>query len=291
MKIILLGSRGQLGSDIMTAAACRGGVFKIIPLDRDVVDVSNAEAAAEAIAKMAADAVINCTSYHKTDEVEGNAQLAFAINAFFPRALAKRCVLAGRTLVHVSTDYVFGGQAKRAPLVEEDARAPLNVYGASKAMGEDLILRQGGHALILRVASLFGVAGASGKGGNFVETMLRVGKEHGKVRVVADQIMSPTATADIAEATLDLLVCQASAGVYHVVNRGEVSWAEFAEGIFAAAGYAVDVEAIASTEFPMVAERPPYSVLSPAKLEATIGRPMATWQDALGRYMTTKHPR
>lgn len=288
MKVLLLGPRGQLGTDVAAAATRRGGAFEVFPAGRDVADVSRVEEAAAMIASLDFDAVVNCTSYHKTDEVEANAQDAFKINAFFPRALAAICSAKGAVVVHVSTDYVFGGQAKREPLREDDARAPLNVYGASKAMGEDLVLRQGGHAIVLRVASLFGVAGASGKGGNFVETMIRLGRERKHLRVVDDQIMSPTSTADIAEAMLDLLALRSPAGIYHVVNRGQASWADFAERIMIETQVGAIVERISSREFPMAAERPPFSVLSQDKLEKAIGRPMATWEDALGRYLAAK---
>src|SRR5262249_52400741 len=207
------------------------------------------------------DVLINCASYHKTDEVERNAGLAFTLNAHLVRRLAELCAGKKARLVHFSTDYVFGGEAKSAPFVQTEPEAPLNAFGASKAMGEDLALMTGADVLVLRVASLFGVAGASGKGGNFVETMIRLGREKGKVDVVDDQIMSPTSTADIADAVCRLVAAGAGPGVWHVVNSGHASWCTFATRILQRAGIAAAVRPVTSREFPTVAVRPSYSVL------------------------------
>src|SRR5262245_2973129 len=186
MKAVLLGPNGQLGSDIRATNQKKGEPLSITPIDRTKVDLGDIGAAAAVIRSLDFECLINCSSYHKTDEVEQNAPLAFAINAHLVRALAEICLEKKARFIHISTDYVFGGQQKRIPLTESDAKAPINVYGASKGMGEDLALLVGGDVLVLRVASLFGTAGASGKGGNFVETMIRLAKEKGRLRVVAD---------------------------------------------------------------------------------------------------------
>ena len=287
MKALLLGPNGQLGTDIRAAFEAGGTpVSALTPLGRDVVDLSDIEAATAAIAGQDFDVLVNCSSYHKTDEVEANAQAAIAINAHLVARLAAICGEKRARLVHVSTDYVFGGQEKRAPLTETDAPAPLNVYGASKLMGESLALASGADVLVLRVASLFGVAGASGKGGNFVETMIRFGRERGALKVVADQIMSPTATMDVADALMALIKAGAPSGVWHVVNSGQASWAEFAARIIERAGVAASVTPIPSAEYPTPARRPPWSVLDNAKL----GRlhPMRPWQEALDAYLKAK---
>jgi dTDP-4-dehydrorhamnose reductase len=202
--------------------------------------------------------------------------------------LAKACGAKGARLVQVSTDYVYGGQAERTPLTEDVGRAPVNVYGATKALGEDLARLEHDDVIVARVASLFGVAGASGKGGNFVETMLRFGRERGRLTVVDDQVMSPTASWDAGEAILDLIAAEAPAGVYHVVNAGVASWCDFARDIIARARVAAEVVPIPTSQFPTPARRPPYSALSNAKLEAAIGRPMPPWTDALDRYLAAK---
>jgi dTDP-4-dehydrorhamnose reductase len=287
VKALLLGPNGQLGTDIRAAFEAGGTPVSVLtPLGRDAVDLSDIEAATAAIAAQDFDVLVNCSSYHKTDEVEGNAQAAITINAHLVARLAAICGEKRARLVHVSTDYVFGGQEKRSPLIETDAPAPLNVYGASKLMGESLAIASGADVLILRVASLFGVAGASGKGGNFVETMIRFGKERGALKVVADQIMSPTATMDIADALMAMLKAGAPSGIWHVVNSGQASWAEFAARIIERAGVAASVSPIPSSEYPTPAKRPPWSVLDNARLGQI--HPMRPWQDALDAYLQAK---
>jgi dTDP-4-dehydrorhamnose reductase len=288
MKILLLGANGQLGRDIQAAAAAHGRV-EIAPLTRQELDLADLAAVGPALRAMHFDALVNCASYHKTDEVESNAPLATLINAHLVRDLAAICAEKRARLITFSTDYVFGGQSKRAPLTEDDPPAPLNVYGASKLHGESLAAAIAPDLVtVMRVSSLFGVAGASGKGGNFVETMLRLAKQNGALRVVNDQIMAPTATADIAEALLRYLKADAPAGVYHVAGTGHTSWHGFASRIVALAGLDVPVEAVPTSAFPTPAMRPPYSVLNTAKVTAALDWAMPAWEDALDRYLTAK---
>ena len=287
MKTILLGPGGQLGTDIRRANEAVGSVLDIVPVGRDRLDLADFDRVRELLSTADFDVLVNCSSYHKTDEVEGNAQQAFTINAHLVALLAELAQAKSARFVHVSTDYVFGGQDKREPLVEADPRAPVNVYGASKAMGEDLARLACENTLILRVASLFGVAGASGKGGNFVETMIRFGRERGHLRVVADQHMSPTSTKDIAAALLTMLRDEVPSGIWHVVNSGATTWHGFAEEIIRRSGTKASVEAITSAEFPTPARRPAYSVLSNDKLASAIGAPRP-WQEALDDYLAEK---
>src|ERR1043165_4277354 len=169
MRVLLLGANGQLGHDILRAAS-QFSSLSVTPLTRKDVDVTDLKAIDAALNQHLFDALINCTSYHKTDDVEANAQQAVTVNAFAVRAMAKACAAKKARLVHYSTDYVFDGLSRR-PYREDDQLGPLNVYGLTKAMGESLARTVHDDVLILRVASLFGLAGASGKGGNFVETM------------------------------------------------------------------------------------------------------------------------
>lgn len=288
MKVALIGANGQLGHDILAAHAADAAGLALTPLTRAAIDVADVAAIPDRLAGVAFDVLVNCTSYHRTDEAEDNASLAFTVNAHAVAAMAAHCAERGARFVHVSTDYVFGGdRGRQTPLCEEDATAPVNVYGASKAMGETLARLAHADALILRVASLFGIAGASGKGGNFVETMLRLGRERGRLKVVEDQIMSPTATADIATALLALLRRGADPGIYHVVNSGSASWHAFAGEIIRRAGIDAVVEPCSSAEFPTRAARPRYSALDNGKLAATVC-PMPDWQDALQRYLVAK---
>jgi dTDP-4-dehydrorhamnose reductase len=287
MKAVLLGPNGQLGTDIRVQNQQRGEPLTITPVDRTALDLTDLDATARLLRDLDFSCLINCSSYHKTDEVEQNPPLAFKINAHLVQKLAEICIDKKARFVHVSTDYVFGGQPKKEPLSEVDGKAPINVYGASKGMGEDLALLTGGDVLILRVASLFGVAGASGKGGNFVETMIRLGREKGTLRVVADQTMSPTATADVATALLDMLEAGISPGIWNVVNSGAATWHDLASRIVERSGIAASVIPIASCEYPTPAKRPPYSVLDNSKLSGAVG-PMRSWEDALDSYLVAK---
>jgi len=287
MKALLLGPNGQLGTDIRFANDRRGEPIEIISVGRAQIDLANIEPAISSLRELNFDALINCSSYHKTDEVEANAQQGFTINAHLVKRLAQLTAEKRAIFFHVSTDYVFGGQPQRSPLSEDAPKAPVNIYGASKAMGEDLAMLANNNTRILRVASLFGVAGASGKGGNFVETMVRLAKEKGELRVVSDQTMSPTSTRDVAEVIVDMVIKQAPPGIWHVVNSGAATWHEFAERIVSDANVEATVLPITTEQFPTPAARPRYSALDNEKVSKAI-REMRHWQEALKDYLVAK---
>lgn len=283
MKLLLLGSRGQLGSDLVRAAA-REDDFGVQGLERSALDVRDTEKLRAALAEHSFDALVNCTSYHNTDAAESNAALALEVNAHAVEVMAECCRRKRARFVHVSTDYVFGGIPAERPLTEDAPAAPLNIYGLSKSYGETLVRHSGADALVLRVASLFGAAGARSKAGNFVESMIRLGKERGALRVVADQQMSPTSSADAAAMLLGLLRKGAPPGIYHAVNSGQASWFQFAEEILRRAEVKAELSAISSGEYATAARRPAYSVLCNAKLAAILGPPRP-WQNALDDYL------
>ena len=234
------------------------------------------------------DVLINCTAHTRVDEAEDNASQAFAVNAHAVQAMARVCAAKRARLLHVSTDYVFGGDhARQYPLQEDDPTAPINVYGASKAMGETLARLACDTVIILRVASLFGVAGTGGRSSNFVETIIRAGREQRSLRVVDDQTMSPTATVDVARVVIRILTEGSPPGLYHVVNTGSATWFDFAREIVRRAGVETTVSACATGEFAVRAERPRYSALDNAKVTAALGA-MPAWQDALERYLRAK---
>ena len=288
MKVVLLGPNGQLGHDLLRAHEKSSEPFDLVPLARDKLDVAVPETVERVLAGLHFNVLVNCTGYHKTDEVEDNASLAVAVNTHAVQAMARVCAAKRARLVHISTDYVFGGDVERAtPLREDDPTAPVNVYGASKAMGETLARLAFDEVVILRVASLFGVAGASGKGGNFVETMIRVGREKGALRVVDDQTMSPTATADVARVVVRMLADGCAPGLYHVVNSGAATWFEFAREIIRRVGVEATVTPCTTGEYPVRAARPRYSVLDNTKVSAAFGA-LPSWQDALDRYLEAK---
>lgn len=281
MRIVLLGANGQLGADLSRAVAQGAHDVELIPLTRDDVDVTGPIDIAHEF-----DVLINCIAYNRVDDAESNEPLAMRINGECVGEMAAICAQRNARLVHVSTDYVFDG-AKGKPYVEADPVNPLSVYGKSKALGEKLAMEHCDDTLIFRGASLFGVAGASGKGGNFVETMIKLGREKGALRVVNDQVMSPTATADVSDVILKALAKQAPRGIYHAVNSGRASWYEFACAIIHGAGVDAAVEPIPASEYPVPARRPAFSVLDNAKLAAIVGD-IPDWSDALTRYLRDK---
>lgn len=286
MIVAVLGANGQLGSDIVRMAREFGDV-ETLALCRKDLDVRDLVSIPEALPGRRFDVLVNCTSYHKTDEVEEHATEAFQINAHAVRVMAKSCKAMGVRFVHLSTDYVFDGEGRR-PYTETDAAIPVNVYGASKLLGEKLAVREHRDGtLIVRVASLFGVAGSSGKGGNFVETMLRKGKETGEVLVVNDISMSPTSTADAARAILTLVEKEAAPGIYHVVNSGSATWFEFARQIMQEAGIQAKVVPMSSGECPTTAIRPSYTVLDNRKASQIVGE-IPHWKQSLGHYLMDK---
>jgi len=291
LKALLLGPDGQLGHDIRRAHAQAQGPVELIPLARERLDLAARGAVERVLGGLDFDVLVNCAAYTAVDAAEDDAALAFSVNAHAVRSMARVCAAKGARLLHVSTDYVFGGdRARKRPLREHDPIAPVNVYGTSKSMGETLARRECEDVVIVRVASLFGTTGAGGRGGNFVETMIRAGSEKGALRVVDDQIMSPTATADVAPVVMRMLAEGCPPGIYHVVNSGTATWYDFAREIVRRTGVRATVSPCATGEYPVRAERPRYSVLDGTRVTAAFGA-MPAWQDALARYLRAKgHP-
>jgi dTDP-4-dehydrorhamnose reductase len=286
MKVLVLGVNGQLGSDLFEACRKREPAFEPIAFTRRDLDVSCLHDIIPRLQAMDFDVLVNCTGYHKTEEVEANPALGFTINAHAVGMMAEICHKKRAKLIHISTDYVFSGDTYR-PYTESDCPHPINVYGASKALGEMLANRAHGQVYTLRVASLFGVAGASGKGGNFVETMLKTAKGKGEVRVVNDIVMSPTATADIADGIVRLIEKRPEPGVYHAVNSGQATWYEFAQAIIKRTGTKAAVVPVTSSQFPTLIRRPSYSVLNNRKFSGIVGE-IPHWTDALEGYLRKK---
>jgi dTDP-4-dehydrorhamnose reductase len=277
-----------LGTDLVRTAGRLGEGVEVIGLQRPFLDASALTATANRLEDLEFDAAINCVAATRVDDCETDANTAVATNAAFAGFVARQCARRGARLVHISTDYVFGAGPDRSPIDETTCRAPVNVYGATKALGEDLARLEHEDTLVVRVAALFGVAGASGKGGNFVETMIRYGRERGALRVVDDQHTSPTSTLDAAHAIWALLRVGAAAGVYHVANEGVATWCEFARAIVQDAGVAAEVTAITSAEFPTPARRPTYSALDGRRAAASSGFRPPHWREALGVYLKEK---
>jgi len=231
------------------------------------------------------DVIISTAAYHKVEECEQQPALSFAVNAIGPRNLALACQRNNAVLVHFSTDYVFDGACKK-PYIETDLPHPLNVYGISKLAGENMVALTWERYFVIRTCGLYGVAGSSGKGGNFVETMLKKAAEGAPIRVVNDQILTPTFTGDLAKAVSQLIRTEAY-GLYHVSAEGQCSWCEFARAIFELEGLDVNLVPVSTNEYPSPVQRPAYSVLSKAKLKR-LGINMAGWEEGLGRYVLAR---
>jgi dTDP-4-dehydrorhamnose reductase len=286
-RVVVLGAAGQLGSALVEDLGRREGV-EPVALDRAALDVTDRAAVHARIAELAPWAVINTTAFLRVDDCEDQAELAYRVNAVAVHDVARACRAADAALMHVSTDYVFGRDGgRRHPWTEDDRPEPTSVYGASKLAGEALALAYAPRACVVRTAGLYNLLGSRGKGGNFVETMLRVAAQGKPLRVVADQWLTPTFTPDLARAMVDLLL-RGATGVYHATSAGACSWFEFARKIFELAGVEADLSPTSSAEWAAKAARPAYSVLSSARLrEAGVEAPRH-WEAALADYLARR---
>jgi dTDP-4-dehydrorhamnose reductase len=258
----VVGAGGMLGQDIVRAAA-----GETVALTRADLDVTDADAVREALG---GSTVINCAGYTDVDGAESDAERAQAVNAIGARNVAQ----AAERVLYVSTDYVFDG-AKREPYVESDPLGPLSVYGASKAAGESATEEANANHLVVRSSWLFGRGGK-----NFVATMIALGRERGELRVVDDQVGSPTFTGHLAE-TLLALAAGDERGVLHVAGPNSCSWFEFAGAILERAGIEANLQPCSTEQFPRPARRPSYSVLASERG----GPALPAWQDGLEAYL------
>ncbi len=232
--------------------------------------------------------VINCAALTNVDQCEDEPGPAFAVNAIGALNVARAAQEIGAAVVYISTDYVFGGDTTRElPYAEDDRPAPLNVYGASKLAGEFLTQTYNTRTLIVRTCGLYGHAGARGKGGNFVETMLHLAGEGRPVRVVNDQRLSPTSTVQCAATLVELLNARAL-GIVHIAAAGSCTWFEFAREIFAWEQLDVDLRPITTPAYAAPAPRPALSALRTMRLPALGVAPLRTWQDLLHDYLKSR---
>lgn len=285
VKIAIFGSAGQLGTDLV-ASLHGSDSFDVIPLTHTDADCTDAEAVRKALLHWRPRLAINCAAYVRVDDCEDHAHDAFEVNALGALNIARACAEVDALCVYLSTDYVFDGD-KQTPYVESDRPAPINVYGASKLAGEHLVQQAAPRWLIVRVASLFGKTGASGKGGNFIETILAKAKRGEALRVVNDIRISPTYTRDAAAVIKQLINVQ-STGVVHAANRGSCTWHEFAKMALELCAIAASLTAVPSADFPTRARRPKNSVLGTERFFAGAGVETPTWQAALRAYLHEK---
>lgn len=283
MKIAIFGSAGQLGRDLVKALP-----GEVVALSRKDADITDRMATAELLATHRPQVVVNCAAYNLVDQAESDPNPAFAANAWAVRNLAKICRVIDAKLVHVSTDYVFGlDRTRSTPLTELDAPGPLSVYGLSKLAGEYMARTFSPRHLIVRTCGLYGVHGVGGKGGNFVETMLKLAAAGKELNVVNDQRCTPSSTADVAK-LIAALIAKDAEGIYHVTNSGDTTWYDLAAEIFKQANVTAKLSPTTSTKYAAPAHRPAYSVLSTAKLQSLGIAAPRDWTLALADYLTSR---
>lgn len=279
MKVIVTGAGGQLGYDVVRLAAKRG--WDVYGYGRDELDITNLEAVRERVAVVRPDVIIHAAAYTKVDLAEQEPDIAYQVNALGTRNIAVAAEDAGARLCYISTDYVFDGSSS-VPYREYDQPNPISVYGKTKHAGERLVESLSSRYYIVRTAWVYGNGGA-----NFVRTMLRLGAEQSELRVVNDQIGSPTYTVDLSAFLLELVQTE-KYGIYHATNTGTCSWYEFAKAIFEEAGVEVQVHPVSTAEFPRPAPRPKYSVLDHMAIRANGLSDLRHWREGLRAYFADK---
>jgi len=281
VRVLVTGAAGQLGHDVVNELEKRG--HAAVGVDVAEMDITNGEACARVIGEAAPDAVIHCAAWTAVDaaEDEENREKVRLVNAVGTENIAKVCAQLGCKMMYISTDYVFDGQGEAPWKAECEDYGPLSVYGATKLEGELAVRRLLDKFFIVRIAWVFGKNGK-----NFIKTMLSIGKKYPALRVVKDQIGTPTYTYDLARLLVDMIETE-KYGVYHATNEGGyISWADFAEEIFRQAGMDTVVTPVTTAEYGLSkAARPYNSRLDKSKLREKGFEPLPTWQDALARYL------
>jgi dTDP-4-dehydrorhamnose reductase len=292
VKALVVGCTGQVGWELRHKLACLGPVTGV---DYPQVDFTQPDSIRQAVRAAAPAVIVNAAAYTAVDKAESEPELAMAINGTAPGVLAEEAKRLGSILVHYSTDYVFNG-TKQSPFVESDAPDPLNVYGRTKLAGDEAIQAVGGDYLILRTSWVYGA-----RGNNFLLTMLRLAREREELRIVDDQIGSPTSSECIAQATAGILAqvlgpagggLKGRSGIYNLTCAGETTWFGFARALLtksaASHGFTVpNLIPITTGEFPRPAKRPANSRLRCQRVEETFGVVMPDWEEALALVLET----
>ena len=281
MKYAVIGAAGQLGRDL-----CPLLQGEVVKLGRPEADLLKPDALDQLLTSLNPDVVINCAAYNFVDKAETEPGAAFDVNCWGVRSLARTCTRINSTLVHFSTDYVFGARRDHNSAYRQvDLPGPISVYGMSKLAGEHAVQAECEKHFIIRTCGLYGVWGSGGKGTNFVETMLKLAARGVPIRVVSDQRCTPSCTVDVAAATI-ALIATGKYGLYHVTNAGSTNWCDFAQAIFNMSNLKIKVIPITSAEYGAPARRPHYSVLDNGLISGSAGvsAPRA-WKHALRSYL------
>lgn len=280
LKVLITGCQGQLGKELCRQIDELNQVrpqFQVVATDLDSMDITDTHQVQKIVSFEKPEVIINTAAYTKVDACETDEQTAFRVNALGARNLAVAAYNIGAKILQVSTDYVFDGTG-RTPLREYDPVNPLSVYGKSKALGEQLVMTTNPRYFIVRTAWLYG------EGHNFVRTILKLAAERDELKVVNDQVGTPTSTVDLARCILDLIQTE-HYGVYHGTCEGECTWYQFARRILALKGINKRVIPISTTELKQAAKRPAYSVLENFMLDLVGLNFFRTWEEALEEYL------
>ncbi|MBS4981724.1 MAG: dTDP-4-dehydrorhamnose reductase [Lachnospiraceae bacterium] len=276
MKVLVTGTKGQLGYDVVNELEKRG--HTAVAVDIEEMDITDAVSVEKVITEADVEAVIHCAAYTAVDAAEDNVELCRRVNAEGTENIARVCKKLDLKMIYISTDYVFDGEGER-PWEPDDERHPLNVYGQTKYEGELAVEKHLEKYFIVRIAWVFGVNGK-----NFIKTMLKLSETHEELNVVDDQVGSPTYTYDLAVLLVDMAESD-KYGRYHATNEGLCTWYEFAKEIFRQAGVEVKVNPVTSDMFPAKAKRPKNSRMSKEKLDINGFHRLPIWQNALERYL------
>ncbi len=282
MRLMIVGADGQLGADIVRQFQDK---FNLIPLTYQDGDIADMDVVRSLFEKHHPDVIINTAAFHNVPKCEEEPIRAFEVNALGARNLAIATNETETKLVHISTDYVFDGK-KKSPYTEDDLANPLNVYANSKLAGEYFVSVICDHYIIARVSGIYGKTRCIGKGSNFINTMLRLYREGKPIRVVTDEILTPTSTVEISR-QINAMLDHDSNGLFHVTCEGACSWHEFAQAIFDILDYPVNVATAKVADFPTTVKRPHYSVLENARLKEADINSIADWKTALTEFLST----
>jgi dTDP-4-dehydrorhamnose reductase len=288
MKVAIVGGNGQLGSDLVQAFSANGDY--VSALNHSEIEIAHLDSVERALVALQPQVIVNTAAMHQVESCERDPEKAFVVNALGPKNLA----LVGRqlnaVLIHFSTDYVFDG-TKSTPYVEDDVPRPLNAYGITKLAGEHFVRCSMERHFIVRTSALYGKNPCRAKGGlNFVELMLKLAKERPEIRVVTDEYVSPTCTAELAQQIVKLSRSDAF-GLYHATAEGSCSWYDFAREIFSLTKSQVSLKVAGHNEFPAKVPRPEYSVLENRGLKRLGLNLFGPWQDHLRAYLGVANAR
>ena len=280
--VAIIGANGQLGTDCRRAF--EEADFVVHGLNHDELDIADVAATQRVIEGIRPEVIVNTAAMHNVEACEADPVRAFEVNGVGTRNLAMAAEESGARLIHISTDYVFDG-AKQTPYSEEDNPRPLNVYGNTKLSGEFFVLSESSRGVVLRTSALYGQSPCRAKGGlNFVRLMLKLARERGEVKVVQDELVSPTNTLHLAR-QLVALSGSDETGVFHATSEGQCSWFDFAAAIFALSGTSTRLLPASSSDFPAKVRRPAYSVLDNSRLKMAGLDRMPHWHDSLITYL------